>query len=74
MKPECGRCRPAAPVRQDSRPSRVVELAAAVLVHGNRVLYFFSAAARRCAAILPALHLVEIADSCCGAGGSLVSA
>jgi hypothetical protein len=55
-------------VRQVSRPSRVVVLVAAVLVHGNRALYFLSAAARRAAAIAPALHLVEMADSCCRAG------
>lgn len=65
---------PAAPVRQVSRPSRVVALVAAVLVHGNRVLYFFSAAARRRAAITPALHLVEMADSCCGGRGTASSA
>lgn len=43
----------------------MVELTAAVLVHGNSALYFLSAAARRAAAIAPALHWFEIAVSCC---------
>lgn len=55
-----------APVEQLSRPSRTVELTFAVAVHGNRALYFFSASARRAAAIAPALHTFAMLVSCCG--------
>lgn len=54
------------PVWQVFRASSVVALTLAVLVHGNRVLYFITAAARRAAAIAPALHRFAMAVSCCG--------